>query len=400
MFCPSCGAEVPPLKFCENCGSPLPSDQQQGFDAQQTQPEGFASPAQPGGFATQSWQQEANVPPSGAPQAPYQQPDSAYQYQVTSQTTAPNAAFVLVIVGLVLSLLFVTFVPGVVCSIVGLVLNAGYNKKGMDNPRKTPTLVIGIIGIVVAVICLIATIMVGIVTAELIENGDVYGANPPAAVQSSSASSAQSETSGTSAIGSTIGESSSSASSSSAAPVTGNNAYDDPLYHDGAYNPTLYALTELTGSELQSMLEYYGFVWDDDGETWTASDGSMFFVENTSGELGKDQIAALPKGAAGQPVVMLLVVEGYDTAQKAFAETTSGVQVDAQAGIDDVYFGIVRNSDSARYLVAVADTGRENEQSILVFTEASVSSNLFSELVGADTGSSIDDVWTIINMLS
>ena len=69
---------------------------------------------------------------------------------------APNTAFGLAIAGLVLSLLAVTFVPGIICSIIALVLNGRYNKSGLYNRHKTSTFVMGVIGLVAGIASAVA----------------------------------------------------------------------------------------------------------------------------------------------------------------------------------------------------------------------------------------------------
>ncbi len=441
MFCPSCGAETKGTKFCENCGCSLPSELDQTIPAEQvTEPvaaqttpidqstEPVAAAAEvPGDNAWQAQPQQAyqteptmqmppqqaadaagvgagapvppqqtvggSVPPSGAPQSPYQQ---AATHQATAGNQAPNAAFILVIVGLVLSVLFVTFLPGLICSIIGLVLNSGYQKKGFVNTRKTATNVIGIIGIVVGVLCLVTSIMLGVLTATVVDELDRQGIDITNGSFEASIDSSGNVNVVTGSSSSASSSSSSASSASSSASGSGLSAYVDDKYHDGDWNPTLYSVLELSGAEMTDLLESYNFEWDSDYEGWYASDGSMYAVSASSGDYSKSKIESMPKGGAGQPVVMALWVEGYATPSAAFNGLSTKVVTEKSSSADpEVYFAVVQNSSKVRYLVTVTESDT-NEQLFLIFTEEAISTGYFEELTGVDAGSSIDQVWSRI----
>lgn len=440
MICPTCGAEVASTKFCENCGSPLPESsgvqpaqqalsdvqpaqqapsddqpaQQAPFEAQSTIPA-----AVPGDSAWEAQPQQAYqagqtmqmppqpgradggyAPPAGAPLPPYQQ---GAPYQAASGNRAPNAAFVLTIVGLVLSCLFVTFLPGLVCSIIGLVLNAGYNKKGFDNPRKTSTMVLGIIGIVIGVLCLVLSIFIGVVTARVVDEIDKQGidittesvsvttdssGNINISVKDSSGSAASSAAASSSAA-------SPSAAASGAASQTASGKYGDPKFHDAEWNPTVYSLLELSGAEMQDLLDEYNFSWDKTVNAWTASDGSQFGAYSSEGLIGKDAIATLPKGADGQPIAFGLTAEGYATPTEAFNALTGELVTEDMYGDDDVFFSVVYGPSMVRHLVAVTETDSD-EQTFLIFTEESIAQGVFESIVGVNVGATMDEAWQAI----
>ena len=461
MFCPSCGASVSATKFCENCGRPLPDAQGTSPIEQPTEPvSDYAQPgvqptAQmpqqaesassyvaevPGDSAWQAQPQQAYqanqtgeipyqppasdyVPYADGPQPPYRQPTSSYQAPIGPK--APNAAFVLVIVGLVLSLLFVTFIPGLICSIIGLVLNASYNRRGLSNPRKTPTLVIGIIGVVMAILCLVFTVAVGVLTVQVMDEADRQGvdlmsddvkvttdSNGSITVKVGESSGSASTSNGTKEKSSAASSASAAASSASAAASASSAAasassaaassiiptgidYSDARYHDTQLNPTLYSAIELTGAEMSGLLDYCDFDWDDDLDAWYASSGAMYAVLNTSGELSKSKVEALPKGAAGEDAILALAVSGYKTPTDAFNALSKGVTVDDSIDIGDALMAIVHNSSGVEYLILAADSG-DGTQVIMVFTEESVSGGYFAEILGFDAGSSIDEVWKFV----
>jgi len=438
MICPTCGAEVAATKFCENCGCSLPAAFEQDMQPVLQEAQPVAQPEPPitqsmpsaeqqavsagmpsaaqlpsavgGGYVPNSGAPQppsaasgGYAPRSGAPQPPYQ------QYQAAPVgNSAPNAAFVLVIVGLVLSAMFVTFLPGLICSIIGLVLNAGYNKRGLDNPRKTATLVIGIIA---AVLCIVFTVFVGVITAQVVSEADRQGvniANGSVEISTDSSghinitggsSSASSAASGSSAAASSASasaaSSAASASSASAASTIPVTAFEEAKYHDGNWNPTLYSILELNGADFSRLLDHYNFSWDDDYGGWAASDGSLFIVNDASSGLSQSQIKALPTGAAGQPVLMGLWVEGYATPADAFAGLTSDVVVEERYASNGLIAALVHGTPMARYLVFVQNAG-DNEQMVLIWTEEAISSGFFDSFIGESIGSTVDEVWRAI----
>ncbi|MBQ9001727.1 MAG: hypothetical protein IJ087_07750, partial [Eggerthellaceae bacterium] len=301
-----------------------------------------------------------------------------------------------------LSVLFVTFVPGLICSIIGLVLNAGYNKKGLVNPRKTSTLAIGIVGIVVAVLCLITTIAVGVIAAQVAGELDRQGIDittDSVSVSTDSSGhiniSVADGSSSAASAGSSALSGSASTSSSAASPAASSSAlsvYEDSKYHDSEWNPTLYSIVELTGSEMADLLEYYNFKWDSSYGGWTASDGSLYSVSDSSGELSESKVRALPKGAAGQPVVLSLWAEGYETPSAAFKALTKDIVTEEVYEASDAYFGIVYGSPMVRYLVITIQTAN-NEQMLLLFTEEAISTGYFNTLLDVTAGLTMDVVW-------
>ena len=441
MICPSCGAEVAETKFCENCGNPLPSSQAQVAEpAQEAYP--FGQPAMPSGAACASpvgtpygepansaygapvgtaygaeapgdaaWQsqpqqvyqasQTVEMPPqpdaggyapsAGSPQPPYGQ--SAPYQAASSGNKAPAAAFVLVIVGLVLSIMFVTAVPGIVCSIIGLVLNAGYNSRGLDNPHRTSTMVLGIIGIIIAVLCILFTIVALLLAVSVADEMDRQGV----AYYSGEGISITTDSNGV--VNVTVTDSSDSgAASSSATPASPESTgidYYDSKFHDSQYNPTLYPIVELTGAQMCDLLEQYHFAWDDDSMGFEAADGAMFAVRGVSGDLTDEQIRGLPQGAAGEAIAIGMAVEGYLTPSHALSELTADVSVEKKLSVDDVTFAVVYGSPLVRYLVVVSDLGA-HEQGFMLFTEQAIADGLFAEIIGFDAGSTIDDVWQLI----
>lgn len=333
---------------------------------------------------------------------------------------ASSSAFVLVIVGLVLSILFFTCIPGIVCSIIGLVLNARNNKTGLENPRRTSTNIVGVIGLIVGAVALCGLIFLGVVAKQVVdtvnENGwdisevqiirapdgslvirehsGAAAGSTPVGVLPASSGSASSNAAATSASSesSSTGSASSSAASSSS---SGNVAAFDPACLDAAGNPTLYALFELSGSQLQSLLKADGFGWYEEITAWMRANNTIFEMVDRSGSVSRSDIDTYAVGAAGAPVVMVLSVEGYATPAAALDGLGANVSIGRRYEDDGAMFAVVSGSNGDQHLVLVTDTGN-GEQTVLVYGEAAIKDGLFQSTIGIDVGSSIDEAWDII----
>ena len=167
--------------------TPYGQNPQQPYDPSQPYAQPYAQPAQqaytvPG---AESAQQNPSYQPYG--QQAYGQP--AYGQQVYGQPAygqpaypqvqqpAPGKAGLLVlsIVGLVLSIIGVAL-PGLICSIIALVKNGGNTKKGLVTDKTKPTKIVGIIGLILGILVLIAEIVFGVILGALVvaeENGDL-----------------------------------------------------------------------------------------------------------------------------------------------------------------------------------------------------------------------------------
>lgn len=228
MICPSCGSSVPSARFCENCGAPLSiADEvrsasytqpisadtsgidvmageasQTGFDSssyptQQYQPYQPYEPdptmqmpqasytqqnytaqqnsySQPGTYAAGGYSAAGNTNAQGTAAYPYGGA-APYTGAAGPSTTVPNTAFALAIVGMILCITGVGAFIGFILCIVALVMNAKNNKSLLDNPHKNSVRVMSIIGLVFAVLSLLATIAIGMLAyetyTELEENG-------------------------------------------------------------------------------------------------------------------------------------------------------------------------------------------------------------------------------------
>ena len=428
MFCPTCGADIPESRYCQNCGSLLAaengnSDEQLHSDAVNSQNDETASfqtaQAIEGDVRTVH---DAPIDPestsnASGPSFAHDSQPGIYQWNdvATGQTDnlsgshAPNTAFVLAIVGLVLSILgfsLITLAPALVCSIVALVLNRKYAKQGIANPHRTSTTVMGVIGIVLSVLLSIAIVLVGALAykatlqygesgdlSELVEELEHIDAHPSSGKSAGSTASTQTEgTDSQSAVapekqGNPNQTTSNAASSSS---------FDSRAF-DASGNLTLYALCELAGSDLQNALEAQGYIWIENAHTWMRPDGALLEIQGKDGALSKDAIAGLDKGAGDTPAVFIAASKGYDNPQAALDGLAANSTLkNAYTGTDeDIAFAIAHSPEKKDYLVTITNTA-ESQQTILLFNEEAVKQGLFTDITGVKAGKTIDAIWKVI----
>ena len=402
MYCPTCGADVPEMKYCQNCGSSLfvgaaPTASDVGEQSAKAIP--YESQAAGDRQESGNVRTPYNDQSSFASQMSYtSQPSSGGQAtspaqgQYASQTPyagiAPSTAFVLAIVGLVMGLLgfsLITIVPAVVCCIIALVLNSKYNKAGQYNPHKTSTTVMSVIGLVASALSLAFFVAVGIGSIWFFnEYGDeLDSADIEEVIESFDG---ERERTSSSAAASVL--------ASSAASALG----VDERAFDSRGNATLYALSELSGKEISDALKARGYVWEESAQAWMASNGAVFEVQDDGGLMSQDAIERLDAGAQGDSVAYAALVVGYDTPAAALDALSSGVELNDTCADSEgaIVFAIIEGSDGNDRLVAVSETGKKQHM-VFLFTEKAVESGLFSEITGVSRGKSIEGVWKVLN---
>ena len=350
-----------------------------------------------------------------------------------------------------LSVLCVTCIPGLVCSIVGLVLNKRNGASEAENPRRMAINIMGIVGIIASVLAAIMLVHALVVVKSLgdvmAENGWTYddvqitresdgsftvrpkempdgadtlassaasagaradassetqepeaGSTPSDAALPSESGSPSDAASTDSAAASSAASAASSAASSSAAASASSTAPTrafDPACTDALGNPTLFALLELPGDDLQDLLEQQGFKWSDDASTWISNKGALFGALDAGGNLAMRDIDRLPAGAADTAIILMLTSKGYASPADAFAQLAAQVTVEQEYSDEGAVFSVVSSQKGVRYFVVITDTGA-SEQTTLVYTEEAIAQGLFKDTIGIDAGATIDEVWSTI----
>lgn len=390
MFCPTCGADVPEQEYCQNCGSQLGLDNSSKAD---TNVDFSTLPVHPvvadaaESDAAQESGKTSGTSASDSRPGLYQWNDVPSDASQTIAGKAPVAAFALAAVGVVLGLLgFVSVfaaIPGLICCVASLVLNAGYSRQGRDNPRKTLTYVLGIVGLVVALIIAGRFLFAGNAENPSDAGAASSGVSAQASADGSQASDADRSSSASSALAGT-----SSSKSSAAASQIDARALDDKG------NLAFFAICSLSGEQISDALESNGYKWVDSAQTWMSPTKALVEVQGEGGLLTRDDIARLSQGGADDAVAYVVMSAGYDSPAAALEGLSANATIkDKYTGSDNgIVFAIMTGPKKEEYLVAITKTD-DAQQTALVFTKKAVEKGLFSQITGVASVKSIDEVW-------
>lgn len=154
---------------------------------------------------------------------------------------------------------------------------------------------------------------------------------------------------------------------------------------------TAYAVLELRGAQLETVLEQQGYVWSERSQMWLKEDGSsaLTVLDDTGDPLPKAAVAELGAGASEASVSYRLVTSGYSTPQRAFDELVGKVlacddsQFARQSGVGVAYGPSMRR--------ALALVTRSNDVYVVsVFGEEAVAAGLLDAATGRELGATAD----------
>lgn len=177
MICPNCNAETADnAKFCVTCGAPLESAGTEPLIAGQgSVDQGPVAYDQPAGGYQQQPYDAYQQPAGGYQQQPYSYAQPVQPGAYAGANEPSSAPFVLAIAALICALLLMWPVS-IVLAIVALVLNSGQKKRGEVSSKQGPTTVMSIIGIIISVLMLVATIVLSVIFGaafmQAVESGD------------------------------------------------------------------------------------------------------------------------------------------------------------------------------------------------------------------------------------
>lgn len=174
----------------------------------------------------------------------------------------------------------------------------------------------------------------------------------------------------------------------------GTGAYDfEDTCIDEHGNITLYALTELKGWELATLLDQQGYVWNEDIRTWMRpDDGASYAALKKSGEYTIDDYNAANEKGGGILAFGFSNVAGYKDSQAALAGN-------AQCVVEDSYFvgddgvAVIYGPSMKEYLVIISKSSESTHQFMVVSQEA-ISSGYLDGVIGEAVGGTLQDVWT------
>lgn len=216
-----------------------------------------------------------------------------------------------------------------------------------------------------------------------------------AAEASSSASESEAAEASESASASETAEASEAAASESA--ETASEAAEGfdfvPECTDEHGNISLYALTELKGWQVATLLDQQGYAWDEENSQFLrAEDGASFSAMDKSGLYNIDKYNEKNEKGGAISAIGYLNVAGYPDVPSALAGN-------AQCVVEDSYFdgdigvAIFHGPSMKEYLVVMSP---ETESTIgfIIFSQEAIGSGFLDEIMGHQVGGSLNEVWT------
>ncbi len=369
MICPKCGAaSFDGAKFCESCGAPLAAEQPANptqdvaAEPEAAAPEDAAAAPTPQQPPVASPQAAYPPPQSGAEQQagvpPYaQQPNAApYGQQPPmppygQQPPAPKTPWYGKTWVIILFLIFLW--P------VGLILMWMKTCAWQKVAKIIVTIVIAVLFVI--------NIVIGVAGCSLAFNAieEIDNRTP---------STSQQLPSGNSNSGSSA-----------------NSSWPSDCY-DVQGNPSIYAVTELSGADLVEFLPTVGFTWDSSTGGFVNSRYDYVSVDDEFGTLTKSEIEVLARGGAGSNVSFWLITEGYSSITSAISGLSGGLTV-VDTYVEDSEIGacVLKNHSGDRYLAIVSlDDGIT---SAVVYPETAIAGGLLDVQMEGSYGSSIAEVW-------
>ena len=163
-------------------------------------------------------------------------------------------------------------------------------------------------------------------------------------------------------------------------------------------DPTVYAIAELKGWQLETLLQEKGYTWNHEDSCWFDGKTAVTVYDETLTPLDDDAISKLDKGGVGASGVLYrITTPNYPVCSSAYQDMVSKVMVSEDVVYDDnltVAIGVCYGPSMRRYLVEIVneDTG----VSAFVFTEEAIKKGVITAIMGDDLGTSIDEVFKAI----
>ena len=222
-------------------------------------------------------------------------------------------------------------------------------------------------------------------------------AGSAASAETASSESASSESAASEPAASTASaEASASAASSAAASASeaaGFDFVDECTDEHG--NITLYALTELKGWQVATLLDQQEYEWQEANSMWVRPmDGATFSAVKETGVYTIDTYNEMNEKGGAIAAIGLNVVAGYKDSQAA-------LKGNAKCVVEDSYFdgndGIaIFYGPSMKEYLAIISQYTESTTLFMIFSQEAVGSGMADEYLGTQVGGSFKDVWKSI----
>jgi hypothetical protein len=153
---------------------------------------------------------------------------------------------------------------------------------------------------------------------------------------------------------------------------------------------TAFALTELNGWQLQTLMLEQGYVWSGQDLTWVKGDGSAALLVRAADDaiLTDKEIAELGHGAE-ESVSYRMVTSRYSSARRAFAALAGDVLEVVDVAYDDDGVVAVCFGPSMRRVLVLVTEG-DDVHVLSVFGEQALQAGVFDEVAGQELGESVD----------
>lgn len=158
-------------------------------------------------------------------------------------------------------------------------------------------------------------------------------------------------------------------------------------------NVTAFAVSELTGAQLDVFMPQQGYEWSERERMWIKDDGSSALVAyDAKGEaIAADALAQLGVGSAEAGVRYRLVTSGYPNAQRALEALVSSVMMcedveyslDGSAGVAVAHGPLMHRS-----LVLVSAT--DGVYAFDLFSQGAIEAGLLDDVSGKELGTTIE----------
>lgn len=163
---------------------------------------------------------------------------------------------------------------------------------------------------------------------------------------------------------------------------------------DDNANVTVYAVINLSGKDLVSLLKHQNYEWKGKSSGYCAVDDAGFFaftfseVSNDVEKLassavtfGKSEYEELEPGAGEEPVAMMLSVSGYSTGEEALEGAIGDKDaVEDTCATDDSQYRLVKGIDGNRYVISAynSEDDGDNAHDIYIYNNAFIKTGYLS----------------------
>ena len=159
-------------------------------------------------------------------------------------------------------------------------------------------------------------------------------------------------------------------------------------------HPTLYALCELKGWQLETFLQEQGWTWVASEKAWyldPSDKSNLLGVISTNGVLTDEEIAKISAGGAGEPIVYTYSTVGYLSAEDFLHRGVKCVTEDSFVANDSAAVAVVYGPSMQRHIALVSF--QDGVATINMGNEEALSTGLFEQLFGVKDARSIKDAW-------